>query len=59
MLSAAGGCELSTTTRENRLEEVQGAAISSLFLPPLFQDVAAYTALVCRPQCSMPMGLGQ
>ena len=26
MLSAAGGCELSTTTRENHLEEVQGSA---------------------------------
>ena len=39
MLSTAGGCELSTTTRENRLEEVQGAATSSLFVPPLFQDI--------------------
>ena len=28
MLSATGGCELSTTTRENRLEGVQGAATS-------------------------------
>ena len=36
MLSAAGGCELSTTTRENSLEEVQGSATSSLFTPPLF-----------------------
>ena len=27
--------ELSTTTRQNRLEEVQGAATSYLFLPPL------------------------
>ena len=28
MLSAAGGCELSTTTRENVLEEVQGYQFS-------------------------------
>ena len=36
MLSAADGCELSTTTRENHLEEIQGAATSSLFPPPVF-----------------------
>ena len=42
MLSAAGGCKLSTT-RENCLEEVQGAATSSLFQLPLFQD----TWLLC------------
>ena len=29
---------------ENHLEEVQGAATSSVFLPPLFQDVAVCTA---------------
>ena len=34
MLSAACGCELSATTCENRLEEVQGAETSSLFPPP-------------------------
>ena len=39
MLSAADGCELSTTTHENRLEEVQGATTSSLFPLPLFQDM--------------------
>ena len=44
-------------TCENHLEEVQGAATSSLFMPPLFQDVAVCTALVCREQWSMPMGL--
>ena len=43
MLSAAGGCELSTTTCEH-LEA--GAATSSLFPPPLFQDVATCTACV-------------
>ena len=37
MLSAAGGCELSTTKCENRLEEVQGAATSSLFPPSSFK----------------------
>ena len=36
MLSAAGGCELSTTMCENHLEEVKGSATSSLFPPPLF-----------------------
>ena len=47
MLSAAGGCELSTTTRENYLEEVQGAAISSLFPPLLFQDMWLRVQLFC------------
>ena len=47
MLSAAGGCELSTTMCENRLEEVQGAATSSLFLPPLFQDMWPHVQLSC------------
>ena len=56
MLSAAGGCELSTTT--NRLEEVQGSATSSLFTPPLSKHVAVGTALVCGAQCSMPARLG-
>ena len=55
MLSAAGGCELSTTTRENRLEEVQGSGISSLFTPPLFQDTWLYVLLICGEQCSMPV----
>ena len=53
MLSAAGGCELSNTTRV----KVQGADTSSLFLPPFFQDtwpcIQLYTA-----QCSMPVKLG-
>ena len=35
MLSAAGG----HNTCENRLEEVQGSATSSLFTPPLFQNM--------------------
>ena len=58
MLSAAGGCELSTTTDgENSLEELQGSATSSLFTPPLFQNTVC-TALVCGAQCSMPARLG-
>ena len=43
MLSAAGGCELSTTTRE----EVQGAETSSLFPPPFFQDTWPCVQHVC------------
>ena len=42
---------------ENRLEEVQGAATSSLFTPPLSRHVAVYTAIVCAAQCSMPVRL--
>ena len=45
-------------TCENRLEEVQGATTSSVFPPPLFQDVSACTALLCGAQCSMPVRLG-
>ena len=40
---------------ENRLEEVQGSATSSLFTSTL----AVCTALVCGAQCSMPARLGQ
>ena len=53
MLSAAGGCELSTTTRENRLEEVQGSATSSLFMPPLFQNTWPCVQLLCA-ECNAP-----
>ena len=45
MLSAAGGCELSTTT--NRLEEVQAAETSSVFPPPFFQDTRPCVQHVC------------
>ena len=34
-------------TCENRLEEVQGAATSSLFMPPLFQDTWPCVQLLC------------
>ena len=48
MLSAAGGCELSTKTRvKNRLEEVQGSATSSLFMPPFFQNTWPCVQLLC------------
>ena len=47
MLSAASGCELSTTTMcENHLEAVQGAATSSLFPPLLFQDMWLHVQLL-------------
>ena len=48
MLSAADGCELSITTGfHNRLEEVQGAATSSLFPPSHFQDTWSRLQLLC------------
>ena len=48
MLSVACGCELSITNRcENSLEEVQGTATSSIFLPPLFQDMRPCVQLLC------------
>ena len=40
------------------MEEVQRAATSSLFPPPLFQDTWPCTALVCGAQCFMPARLG-
>ena len=53
MLSAAGGCELSTTTRESCLEEVQGSATSSVFTPPLFQNTWPCVQLLCA-ECNAP-----
>ena len=53
MLSATGGCELSTTThvktvwKKFHLEEVQGTATSFLFTPPLFQDTWLCVQLLC------------
>ena len=44
---------------ENRLEEVQVAATSSLFhATSLSRHVAVCTAVLCRAQCSMPLRLG-
>ena len=51
MLSAAGGCELTTTTFcENRLEEVQGVATHFVFKPSLFQDTWPCVQLLCVEQ---------
>ena len=52
MLSAAGGCDLSTT-RSSR-------SCYHFSLPTIFLSryVAACTALVCGAQCSMPVRLG-
>ena len=59
MLSAAGGCKLSTTTRVKtawkKFKELL-PVISSRHLS--FKTVAECTALVCRAQCSMPVRLG-
>ena len=53
MLSAADGCELSIITCENSLEEVQGAATSSLLPPPFFQDAWPRVQLLCA-ECIAP-----
>ena len=45
-------------TCENHLEEVQGAATSSLFPPLLSRHVVVCKALVYGVQCSMPVRLG-
>ena len=47
MFSAAGGCGFNHNMCENRMEEVQGAATSSPFTPPLFQDTWPYVQLLC------------
>ena len=52
MLSAAGGYELSTTTRVKTTWLLPRHATS------LSKHVAVCTALVCRVQCSMPVRLG-
>ena len=58
MLSAAGGCELTTTTRvKNTWKNFLGSAISPLFTPPLFQNSWLCVQLVCGAQCSMPARL--
>ena len=49
MLSAAGGCELPTTTRMKTAWKK---------FKDLSKHVAVYTALVCGAQCSMPARLG-
>ena len=54
MLSAADGCELfNHNMYENCLEEVQGAATSSLFPPPLFQNTWPRVQVLCA-ECNAP-----
>ena len=59
MLSAASGCELSTTTRVKtawkKFKELL-LVLSSRHLSS--RHTAACTAIVCRVQCSMPARLG-
>ena len=56
MLSAAGGCELSTTTRVKRSS--RSCYQFSLHAISLSRQVVVCTALVCGVQCSMPVRLG-
>ena len=59
MLSAAGGCELSTTTRvKTAWKKFKDLYQFSLHAASLSKHVAVCTALVCRAQCSMPARLG-
>ena len=49
MLSAASGCELSTTTCvKTAWKKVQGTDTSSLFPPPFFQDTWPCVQLLCE-----------
>ena len=50
MLSAASGCELSTTTHnfmKTAWKKFQGADTSSVFPPPFFQDTWPCVQLLC------------
>ena len=59
MLSAAGGCELSTTTRVKTAWKKFKDLLPVLSARHLsFKHVAVCTALVCGAQCSMPARLG-
>ena len=57
MLSAAGGCELSTTTLVKTAWK-KFKDLLSVHATSLSKHVAVCTALVCRAQCSMPARLG-
>ena len=59
MLSVAGGCEPSTTTRVKPPgRSSRSCYLFSLPATSLSGHVAACTALVCGAQCSMPVRLG-
>ena len=60
MLSAAGGCELSTTTGVKTTRK-KFKELNQFFLPATFlsRHMAVCTARVCGAQCSMPVKLGQ
>ena len=58
MLSAAGGCELSTTTLVKTAWKTRNCYQFSLHATSLSRHMAVCTALVCRAQCSMPVRLG-
>ena len=51
LLSAAGGCDtFNHNTCENHLKEVQGAATTPLFTPPLFQDTWPCIQVLCASE---------
>ena len=59
MLSAAGGCELSTKTHvKTAWKKLRICYQFFLHATSLSKHVAMCTALVCRAQCSMPARLG-
>ena len=57
MLSAAGGCELSTTTHMKTAWRSSRIYQFSLHATSLSRHMVMCTALVCRAQCSMPVRL--
>ena len=59
MLSAAGGCELSTTTHvKTPGRNSRSCYLFSLPATSLSRQVSAYTAPLCGAQFSMPVRLG-
>ena len=58
MLSAAGGCELSTTTCVKTAWKKFKELLPVLSSCHLSKHLAMCTALVCRAQCSMPVRFG-
>ena len=59
MLSAAGGCELSTTTCVKTAWKKFKELLPVLSSRHLFQDMWCVYSSVCGAQCSMPVRLGQ